>query len=54
MAEAPKPTHFVSQPDCARRSHVSLRSYVMKYPSHLMDETFPIYSCQADDMYGMV
>lgn len=50
---APKPTHVIEKPDGGRRSNVTVRSYVMEYPSKRMVEAFRIYSCLVDDIHGM-
>lgn len=52
-SEPPKPSHIIEKPDGGRRSNVTVRSYVMEYPSKRMVEAFRIYSCLVDDIHGM-
>lgn len=53
MSDPPKPTHVIEKPDGGRRGNVTVRSYIMEYPSKRLVEAFRLYGCLIDDIYGM-
>ncbi len=48
-----QPSHAMEKVDQARRGNVTVRSYLMEYPSRRLVEGFRIYLCLIDDIHGL-